>query len=105
MAARPLCIDNRRWTMARLAVALTTALILSLEATAMNAQDSTYEQNALRVESIRGDLRIVRGAQDVVVAHSGIFRGPRLANLVTGSDSAVTHAKILQHDYQPGKYI
>ena len=91
--------------MARLAVALTTALVLSLEATAMSAQDSIYDQNALRVQSVRGDLQIVRGAQDVVVAHSGIFHGPRLASVVTGSDSAVAEARVFERDYQPGQYI
>ena len=91
--------------MAGLAVALTTALVLSLEATAMSAQDSIYDQNALRVQSIRGDLQIVRGAQDVVVAHSGIFHGPRLASLVTGSDSAIAEARVFERDYQPGQYI
>ena len=91
--------------MTRLAVALTTALILSLEATAMSAQNSIYDQNALRVQSIRGELQIVRGAQNDVVAHSGIFHGPRLAKLVTGSESALAEAKVFERDYQPGQYI
>jgi F420-dependent methylenetetrahydromethanopterin dehydrogenase len=73
--------------------------------TAMSAQDSVYDQNALRVQSIRGDLQIVRGAQNVVVAHSGIFHGPRLSNLVTQSDSAVAEAKVFERNYQPGQYI
>ena len=91
--------------MARLAVALSTALFLSTGATAMSAQDSVYDQNALRVESIRGELQILRGAQGIVVAHSGIFHGPRLASLVTQSDSALAEAKIFERDYQPGQYI
>ena len=91
--------------MPRLAVALSTALLLSMGATAMSAQDSVYDQNALRVQSIRGDLQILRGAQGVVVAHSGIFHGPGLANLVTQSDSAVAEAKVFERDYQPGQYI
>ena len=91
--------------MARLAVALSAALILSMGTTAMSAQDSVYDQNALRVESTRGDLQIVRGAQGIVVAHSGIFHGPGLANLVTQSESALAEAKIFERDYQPGQYI
>ena len=91
--------------MSRLAVALSTALFMSTGATAMNAQDSTYDQNALRVQSVRGDLQIVRGAQGIVVAHSGIFHGPDLANLVTQSDSALAEARIFERDYQPGQYI
>jgi len=91
--------------MSRLAVALSTALFLSTGATAMNAQDSTYDQNALRVQSVRGDLQIVRGAQGIVVAHSGIFHGPDLTNLVIQSDSALAEARIFERDYQPGQYI
>ena len=90
--------------MSRLAVAL-TALLFSTGATSMSAQDSVYDQNALRVQSIRGDLQILRGSQGVVVAHSGIFHGPGLANLVTQSDSAVAEAKVFERDYQPGQYI
>jgi hypothetical protein len=91
--------------MPRLAAALSTALFLSTGAIAMGAQDSVYDQNALRVQSVRGDLQIVRGAQDVVVAHSRFFHGPKLSNLVTQSDSAVAEAKIFERDYLPGQYI
>ena len=91
--------------MPRLPVVLSAALLFSTGATAMSAQDSVYDQNALRVQSIRGDLQILRGAQGVVVAHSGIFHGPGLANLVTQSDSAVAEAKVFERDYQPGQYI
>jgi hypothetical protein len=91
--------------MPRLAVALSTALLLSTGPIAMSAQDSVYDQNALRAQSIRGDLQILRGAQGVVVAHSGIFHGPGLASLVTQSDSAVAEAKVFERDYQPGQYI
>jgi hypothetical protein len=91
--------------MARVAVALCVALVLLLEANAMSAQDSVYDQKALRVQSVRGDLQIVRGAQNIVVAHSGIFHGPGLSNLVTQSDSALAEAKIFERDYQPGQYM
>ena len=91
--------------MSRLAVALSTVLFLSTGAAAMHAQDSTYDQNALRVQSVRGDLQIVRGAQGIVVAHSGIFHGPDLIHVVTQSDSALAEARIFERDYQPGQYI
>jgi len=91
--------------MSRLAVVLATALFLSTGAAGMHAQDSTYDQNALRVQSVRGDLQIVRGAQGIVVAHSGIFHGPDLTHVVTRSDSALAEARIFERDYQPGQYI
>jgi hypothetical protein len=73
--------------------------------TVMSAQDSGYDQNALRVESIRGELRILRGAQGAVVARSGIFHAPRLANLVAQSDSALAEARVFERHYQPGQYL
>ena len=91
--------------MSRLGVALSAALLCLMETTVMSAQDSTYDQNALRVESIRGELRILRGAQGAVVARSGIFHAPRLASVVTRSDSAVAEARVFERDYQPGQYI
>ena len=91
--------------MPRLAVAFCAAQLFLLGATAMSAQDLSYDQNALRVENRRGDLQIVRGIQGTVVAHSGVFHAPRLTNLVTESDSAVAEAKVFERDYQPGQYI
>jgi hypothetical protein len=69
----------------------------------MSAQDSSYDDNALRVESRRGNLQIVRGIQGTVVARAGVFHGPRVANLVTRSDSAVAEAKIFERDFGPGQ--
>jgi len=74
-------------------------------ATAVGAQDSSYDDNALRVESRRGNLQIVRGIQDSVVSRSGVFRGPRVASLVIRSDSALAQAKIFERDFQPGQYL
>ena len=91
--------------MARLGVSLSAALLCLMGTTVMGAQDSTYDQNALRVESIRGELRVLRGAQGAVVARSGIFHAPRLASVVTQSDSAVAEARVFERDYQPGQYI
>lgn len=90
--------------MPRLTVVLCAAHLLSLGATAMIAQDSSYDQNALRVESYRGDLQIVRGIQGTVVARAGVFRGPRVAELVGQSEKALEEARIFERDYQPGQY-
>ncbi|MDQ6770473.1 MAG: hypothetical protein M3Z54_10855 [Gemmatimonadota bacterium] len=89
--------------MSRLAVALCAAQLLMAEATAMGAQESGYDENALRVESRLGNLRIVRGIQGTVVARTGVFRGPRVANLLTQSDSAVAEARVFERDYLPGE--
>src|ERR1700694_2385037 len=105
MDERQSCIDNRRGTMPRLAIALLAAQLLSVGATAMSAQDSSYDDNALRVESQRGNLQIVRGIDGKVVARSGTFNGPRLASLLTQSDSALAHAKVFERDYLPGQLI
>lgn len=91
--------------MPRLAVALCAAHLLSLGAAAMGAQDSSYDQNALRVESHRGDLQIVRGIHGTVVARSGVFRGPRVADLVSQSEKALEEAKVFERDYRPGQCI
>ena len=65
----------------------------------MIAQDSSYDENALRVESHLGDMQIVRGTSSTVVARAGIFRGPRVVPLVSSSDSALAEAKVFERDY------
>jgi len=89
--------------MSRLAIALLAAQIFGSGATPMIAQDSSYDNNALRAESRRGDLQIVRGKEGIVVARAGVFRAPQVANLVRGSDNAVAEAKIFEHNFQPGQ--
>lgn len=91
--------------MSRLAVALCAAQLLLLGATAMSAQDSTYDANALRVESHLGDLQIVRGVQGTVVARAGVFHGPKVANLVSQSERALAEARVFERDYEPGQYV
>lgn len=91
--------------MPRLTVALCAAQLLLLGVTTMSAQDSSYDENALRVESRRGDLQIVRGIQGTVVARAGLFRGPKMASLVSQSDSALAEARVFERDYQPGQYV
>jgi hypothetical protein len=91
--------------MPRFAIVLCAAHLLSLGATAMAAQDSSYDQNALRVESHRGDLQIVRGIQGTVVARAGVFRGPKVADLVSQSEKALEEARVFEREYRPGQYI
>jgi hypothetical protein len=90
--------------MSRLMIALCAALFLSLGATTMGAQDSSYDENALRLESRLGDLQIVRGIQGTVVARAGVFHGPKVTNLVSQSERAVAEARVFERDYGPGQY-
>ena len=89
--------------MPRLITALGAALFLFLGATTMGAQDSSYDENALRVESRLGDLQIVRGIQGTVVARAGVFHGPKVADLVSQSDQALAEAKVFERNYEPGQ--
>ena len=91
--------------MPRFTVVLCVAHLLSVGATAMSAQDSSYDHYALRVESHRGDLQIVRGIEGTVVARAGVFRGPRVADLVGQSGKALEEARIFEREYQPGQYL
>jgi hypothetical protein len=90
--------------MSRLIIVLCAAHLLSLGATAMSAQSSSYDENALRVESYRGDLQVVRGVHGTVVARAGVFRGPKVADLVSQSERALEEARVFERDYQPGQY-
>jgi len=90
--------------MLRVIGALYAALLL-VGATAMSAQDSSYDDNALRVESQRGNLQIVRGIQGTVVARSGVFHGPKVASLVTRSDSALAEARVFERSFDRGQYV
>jgi len=90
--------------MPRSPIALCAALLLSLGATTMGAQVSSYEENALRLESRLGDLQIVRGIQGTVVARAGVFRDPKVANLVSQSEQALAEARVFERDYGPGQY-
>jgi len=89
--------------MSRLAIALCAAQLCGLGATPMSAQDSSYDNSALRLDSHRGDLQILRGREGTVVARAGVFRGPKVANLMNGSDSAVAEARVFEHNYHPGQ--
>ncbi|HEX2600718.1 MAG TPA: hypothetical protein VHL32_01300 [Gemmatimonadaceae bacterium] len=79
-----------------------TGFVLMTQATAVSAQDSSYETRALRIEGHHGDTRIVRGADGNVVGTIGIFRGINVEELVSESDKATLEAKQFAHDYGPG---
>jgi hypothetical protein len=87
-----------------LAFALCTAQLFLSGAVRMNAQESSYDENALRVESHLGDLQIVRGANGTVVARTGVFRGPKVERLFSPSERALAEARVFERDYDPGQY-
>ena len=89
--------------MPRLIIALCAAQLLFLGATAMGAQESSYDENALRVESRLGDLQIVRGIQGTVVAQAGLFHGPKVTSLVSQSEKALAEARVFERNYEPGQ--
>ena len=91
--------------MRRLSIALCAGQFLLLGATTMSAQDSSYDENALRIESRLGDLQIVRGISGTVVARAGFFRGPRVASLVSSSEHALAEARVFERNYNPGTYM
>lgn len=91
--------------MSRLTIVLCAAHLLSLGATAMSAQEPSYDENALRVESRLGDLQIVRGAQGVVVASASLFHGPKVVNLVGRSEKALAEARVFEREYDPGQAV
>ncbi len=91
--------------MRRLILALCAALLLLPGATAMSAQEPSYDENALRVESRLGDLQIVRGTQGVIVASASLFHGPKVANLVGQSEKALAEARVFEREYDPGQAV
>jgi hypothetical protein len=84
-----------------LAVGIAVSLIA--RPVTMSAQAaSTYDENALRVESHFGDARLVRGQQGVLVGKLGNFHVIDLAGIVKSSPNAVAEARKFQKDYIPG---
>jgi hypothetical protein len=87
--------------MRRLLLALCAMAILTHGARLI-AQESTYDENALRIEDSRGDMRIVRGTEGTVVGRIGVFRGTDIVKLVQSSERAAVEARMFVHDYKPG---
>ena len=64
----------------------------------LTAQDGSYDENALRLESNRGGISIVRGVQGTQLVHISAFRTTDLARLVAPSDRAMVEEKIFSRD-------
>jgi hypothetical protein len=79
--------------------------VLAAEVTPMVAQGQSYEQNALRLDSSFGDVRIVRGIEGTVVGRIGVFRGDDVTQVVATSPNAVAEAREFQRNYRPGTIL
>jgi hypothetical protein len=71
----------------------------------LDAQERTYDHDALRLDSRFGDLRILRGAEGAVVARIGVFRGGDVREIVEPSSNALAEARIFRRDYRPGNLV
>jgi F420-dependent methylenetetrahydromethanopterin dehydrogenase len=69
------------------------------------AQESSYDERALRIDEHMGTLRLVRGTSETVVAKIGTFRGGNVAEAVSLSPKAVAEAKVFQDNYRPGSWM
>jgi hypothetical protein len=85
--------------------ALTCAIIMIPDAVSAQVPDGGYETNALRVDESRGNIKIVRGVSEAVVARVGVFRGTDFSSVVSPSPNAVAQAKIFEHNYRPGTLL
>jgi len=78
------------------------ALMIPLRSFAQADTSASFDVNALRVESHRGELRIVRGVDGSPVASIGTFRTVNLVKLVTPSPNAVREAREFERNQRPG---
>jgi hypothetical protein len=67
----------------------------------MSDSDS-YDAKALRLETHKGDFRIVRGLEGPVVAKIGFFSRPDVVSLVSPSENAMREARNFARDRGPG---
>src|SRR5688500_20105009 len=91
--------------MSRLTTVFLVVQLLITGVGAMAAQEPSYDENALRVVSRQGTMQILRGVERKVASRAGIFHGPKVADLVARSDSALAEAKIFERDYQPAQCL
>ena len=91
--------------MSRFMVLCAGIFLFSMRPVLMIAQESTYDENALRVDQHRGTISIVRGVSETVVLKVGPFRAADVAGIVSPSPNAVGEAKKFEHDYRPGTWI
>jgi hypothetical protein len=68
----------------------------------VGAQERTYEESALRLDSGLGGLRIFRGVSDSLVLAIGAVRRVDVAALVASSPKAVAEAKVFEGNYRQG---
>jgi len=76
-----------------------------MTAVGLEAQDKTYDTQALRIDAGPGTLRVVRGVGDSVVLKIGDFRRVDLRGLVASSPNAVAEARLFESNYRPGGWI
>jgi len=79
--------------------------VLTAEVIPTAAEGQSYEQNALRLETNFGDVRIVRGVEGTVVGRIGVFRGVDVTQVVAASPNAVAEAREFQRNYRPGTVV
>jgi hypothetical protein len=91
--------------MSRLLALCAGFCLLSTSPALMTAQESNYDEDALRVDQHRGSIRIVRGVSETVVVRVRAFRGTDVAGIVGSSPNAVREARKFEHDYRPGTWI
>ena len=75
---------------------------LAVAAPTLAGQQQSYDASALRIEDVRGDMRILRGSEGSVVARIGVFRSSDVVKLVESSERATLEARKFVRDYKPG---
>lgn len=92
--------------MLRLSIAIFLGASLGLGGAPMlMGQATSYEDNALRIETQRGDMLVVRGANGNPVGKIGVFRGLDVAGFVASSEKAAAEARKFARDYRPGTLL
>ena len=76
-----------------------------MTAAGSEAQDKTYDAEALRIDAGPGTLRVVRGVGDSVVLKIGDFKSADLSGLVSSSPNAVAQARLFEANYHRGGWI
>lgn len=64
--------------------------------------ENTYDARALRLESDFGRIRILQGADGLVVGTAGIFKTANAEKIVAGSTRAETEAKLFRESHRRG---
>jgi hypothetical protein len=83
-------------------IAILTGLSIAATSESSTAQQRSYDDNALRIEDSRGDMRIVRGSEGTVVGRIGVFHSTDVTRLVESSERATVEARKFVRDYRPG---